>query len=317
MKRAILLGVLGTILVSLPAWVESRYAIHLLNITGVNVVLALGLLFVFGYCGQIALCQAAFFGVGAYTSALLTTTFGANPWLGMLAAASVSGLVGAVVGAAILRLRGHYFALASFGFGEIASQVFLNWKDVTRGTDGILDIPKPSIGGWTLSTGADFYYLIVVLVCILGVVAYRIRRSRYGRAFLAVRNDALASNVAGLNVLRVKLTAFVLSAAYAGIAGGIYAHMFSFVSPESFGFMVSVNVMAMVLVGGIAHIWGVFIGALILTLLPEMLRFLQEYYMVIYGAGLAALVIFMPDGISGVAQRWLLRTKSVIALRRA
>ncbi len=298
MRRLIVLAACAGML-AVPFWVRSRYVLDLINIAGINVILALGLLFIFGYCGQLALCQAAFFGIGAYTTALLTTGSGVNTWLGILAGAVVAGLVGAVVGLAILRLQGHYFALASFGFGEIASQIFLNWKEVTRGTDGILNIPKPRIGNWALASGLQFYYLVVVFVALLLLIAYRLRRSRYGRAFLAVRTNALAAEVAGLNVFFVRWIAFNLSAAYAGLAGALYAHMFSFISPEAFGFMVSVNAVAMVLIGGIVHVWGVVLGALSVTMLPEVLRFSREYYMLIYGLGLAAVVVFLPDGISG------------------
>ncbi len=188
-------------------------------------------------------------------------------------------------------------------FGQIVSQIILNWKEVTRGTDGVVNIPRPMIGGWTVASGADFYYLIAALVALLTFVAYRIRASRYGRAFVAIQSDALAAEVSGLNVFGVKWIAFVLSGVYAGIGGSVYAHMFSFISPEAFELIVSINVLAMVLVGGSARVWGVLVGSAIITGLPELLRFTREYYMMIYGLGMAAAVVFVPGGISGYVDR--------------
>src|SRR5262245_46237146 len=298
MKRAFGCA-LAVAVLTVPWWVKSQYLLTLLNVIGVNIILALGLLFLFGYCGQLAVGQAAFFAIGAYASALLTTIAHVNVWLGMVVGALGAGVVAGLVGIPILRLRGHYFALATLGFGEIVSQIVLNWKEVTRGTDGVVNIPKPRIGAWTLSDGGELYYLIAAFVAILTLIAARIRESRYGRAFLAVRSDPLAAEVAGLNVFSVKWLAFVLSAIYSGIAGALYAHTFSFISPEAFGLIVSINILAMVLIGGSAQIWGVIVGSVIVTGLPEVLRFTREYYMLIYGLGIVLVVIFLPAGISG------------------
>lgn len=298
MKR-IVASLIAIGVLTVPWWVKSQYLLTLLNVIGVNVILALGLLFLFGYCGQLAVGQAAFFAIGAYASALLTTSARVDVWIGMLVGAVGAGVVAGLVGIPILRLKGHYFALATLGFGEIVSQVVLNWKEVTRGTDGVVNIPKPTIGSWTLSDAGELYYLIAAFVAILTLVAARIRHSRYGRAFLAVRSDPLAAEVAGLNVFSVKWLAFVLSAVYSGIAGALYAHTFSFISPEAFGLIVSINILAMVLIGGSAQIWGVIVGSVIVTGLPEMLRFTREYYMLIYGLGIVLFVIFLPAGISG------------------
>jgi branched-chain amino acid transport system permease protein len=298
--RSRLLGGAGiALLLTLPWWIGSNYLLTLVNIIGVNMILALGLLFLFGYCGQLAVGQAGFFAVGAYVSALLTTRVGLNVWLGMITGVAAAALLAAGVGLAILRLRGHYFALATLGLGEIVAQVILNWKEVTGGTDGVTGIPKPAIGGWTLQSDADFYYLLLGLVGGLTLAARRIRVSRIGRSFIAVRSDALAAEVAGLDVFKVKWLAFVLSAVYSGIAGSVYAHMFSFVSPEAFGLIVSINILAMVLIGGAAQMWGVLVGSVIVSGLPELLRFTREYYMLIYGLGLVIVVMFFPLGLSG------------------
>jgi len=287
------------LLIALPWWIGSNYLLTLVNVIGVNMILALGLLFLFGYCGQLAVGQAAFFAVGAYASALLTTRLGLNVWLGMASGVVAAALLAGGVGVAILRLRGHYFALATLGLGEIVSQIILNWKEVTGGTDGVTGIPKPHVAAWALRSNTEFYYLILVLVALLTLVAARIRGSSIGRAFVAVRSDALAAEVAGLDVFRVKWLAFVLSAIYSGIAGAIYAHMFSFVSPEAFGLIVSINILAMVLIGGAGQLWGVLVGSVIVTGLPELLRFTREYYMLIYGIGLVIVVMFFPLGLSG------------------
>lgn len=300
MKRVTVFLVLGIALASVPLWLTSPYLMQLANIAGINAILALGLLFIFGYCGQLSLCQAAFFGIGAYTTALLTTGVGISPWLGMASGAILSAIVAAAVGTAILRLRGHYFALASFGFGEMTAQILLNWKAVTRGTDGVLNIPKPNFLGFELTTGPHFYYFILCLTLALALVAHRIYHSRYGRAFLAVRSDPLAAQASGIDVLSTKRLAFILSGIYGGIGGAVYAHLFSFISPDVFGFMVSVNILAILLMGGTGQLWGVFVGSVIVTTLPEALRFSQQYYMLFYGGLITAVVVLLPGGISSL-----------------
>lgn len=303
MRRQLVLIGAGTIIgLAIPFLVHSQYALTLINVAGVNMLLAIGLLFLFGFCGQLAFCQAAFFGIGAYTSAILSIRAAVDVWLSMAVATMAAGVIAVAIGAAILRLRSHYFALATLGFSQIVSQILLNWKPVTGGTDGIVNIPKPAIGPFVFESTAAFYYLIFAMVALGVLLAYRLRHSKYGRFFIAVRSDALAAEVSGLDVFRIKLLAFVISAVYAGLGGAIYAHMFSFISPDAFDFVVSINVFAMVLIGGTAKIWGVLLGSILVTCLPEVLRFTREYYMLIYGVGIAIVVMFLPGGISGYVQ---------------
>ena len=294
---AALFGVV--LLLGVPLLVSSQYLLTLINVAGVNMMLALGLLFLFGFCGQLSFCQAAFFAIGAYTSAILATKFELNVWLSMLCGTLAAGVFSAIVGIAILRLRSHYFALATLGLTQIVSQILLNWKVVTGGTDGIVKIPKPTILGWPLDSMTAFYYLILATVTMSALVAHHVRHSRYWRSFVAVRSDALAAEIAGLNVFATKLLAFILSAVYAGIGGALYAHMISFISPDAFDLVVSVNAFAMVLVGGTAKIWGVLVGSALVTCLPELLRFTHQYYMLLYGIGIALVVMFLPGGLSG------------------
>lgn len=299
LRFAIAIGVLAIALLISPFVIGSQYAMTLINVTGIHTISALGLLFLYGFCGQLSFCQAAFFAVGAYVSSLLSIRYGINVWLAMLCGALSGSIAGMLVGSAILRLRSHYFALATLGVSQIVSEIILNWKEVTGGTDGIINIPKPTILGYQVESLTAFFYLIVIVLGILMLIAFRLRYSRIGRAFIAVRSDSLAAELSGINVYRTKLLAFTLSALYAGIAGAMYAHMFSFISPGAFDLLESINAFAMVLVGGTASVFGPLIGSIVITILPEALRFTHEYYMLIYGLGLALLIMFLPGGVTG------------------
>ena len=304
MMRSAAVVVVVLAVLALPWGIESNYYLRLVNMALIFSLLAVSLNIVLGYAGQIALGHAAFFGIGAYTSALLTAgESGLLFWPVFLGAGALAGLSGLVIGVPTLRLKGHYLALATLGFGEIMKVIFFNWRVVTRGMDGISGIPAPSLGGISLQNDQTYYYLIGIVLALVLVACWRLERSKFGRHLAAIRDTELAAGTSGVNVPRLKIIAFVLSAAVAGFAGSLYAHLVTFVSPDAFTFDVTAQLLSMVLIGGIGTTGGPVLGAFVLTFLPEMLRISKAYYMLIYGIGLAALIIFLPMGLLGLIKR--------------
>ncbi len=294
---------------AIPLLVHANYSLRLFNLSLIFALLAISLNLVLGYAGQIALGHAALFGVGAYTSALMTAGAGGELfWPAFVASGLTTGIAGLLTGVPALRLRGHYLALATLGFGEIMRVVFFNWREVTHGMDGISGIPAPAIGTFALDTEARFFYLALVILILSMIMTRRIERSKFGRMFSAVRDAELGAGAAGINVPRLKIMAFAISAVLAGFAGSLYAHLVGFISPDVFIFDVTAQILSMVLIGGIGTTWGPVIGAVVLTFAPELLRVSKAYYLVMYGAGIAAMIIFLPNGLMGLANRCFRRS---------
>jgi branched-chain amino acid transport system permease protein len=281
------------------AAVGHEYALFLSTMTVIHALLAVSLDVVVGSLGLISLGHAALFGVGAYVSAGAVLGLGL-PWLAALAvAAAASALAGLVLGLLALRIRGHYFVLVTLGFGEIVRLVLLNWKAVTRGTDGVIGIPAPSLGPLRVTSKLGIYLLGLALLVGAVTLTERLRRSALGRACVALRADELAARASGVSPALVTLSALGWSGALAGIAGCLYAHFYTFISPEVFTVDVSVTVLLMVIVGGTDTRAGPLVGALLLTLLPEWLRPFRQYYMILYGAAVVLVMVFAPGGIVG------------------
>jgi branched-chain amino acid transport system permease protein len=292
---------LGLLVLAIPFLAGSNYLLRLVNVSLIFCLLALSLNIVLGYAGQLSLGHAALFGIGAYTAALLTA--GGNGllfWPGFIAAGLVTGLAGLLIGIPTLRLRGHYLALATLGFGEIMRYIFFNWREVTHGMDGIAGIPAPSLGFLVLANDRRFFYLLLAVLGCVMVATIRMEKSKYGRQLAAIRESELAAGTVGVNVAQLKIIAFGLSAIVAGFAGSLYAHLTTFISPDVFVFDVTAQLLSMVLIGGIGATWGPILGAVLLIFLPEMLRVSKAYYQLIYGAGIVLLVIFLPMGLSGL-----------------
>lgn len=300
MRRAVLLAVLVALLALLPAVVRSDYVLNLFDLAGIYAIAVMGLGILLGFTGQMSLGQAAFFGIGAYTSGWLTTHLGWPVWPAMALAVGLSALVGLVVGYPCLRLSGHYLALATIGFGIITQLVLINWKDVTNGSDGMTGIPPPMIGPWTLDSYGSYYYLVLVAVLACAYIAWRIKTTRVGRALEAIRENELAARATGIDATRYKIVAFVLAGAYAGLAGSLLAHSIKFLSPDSYSFDQSVVFLVMLILGGSSSIGGAILGAVLLTLLPEVLRPLKSSYIMVYGAAVVVMIVFMPRGLAGL-----------------
>jgi len=268
---------------------------------GVYCLITIGLSLLMGYAGQISLGHAAFFGIGAYTSGILTTKFGLNPWLCMAFGALLASLVAVAVGAPSLKLKGHYLAMATLAFGIIINIVFREEVALTGGPDGMINIPRLQLLGWKINSTMDFYYLVWILVAGAFIFTVNILQSPAGRALRAIHTSEPAAGAMGINVSHYKVVVFVYSAALASLAGSMYAHYMNFINPSSFDLFFSIKLIIMIALGGMHSIWGAIIGTIIIAFLSlEWLHFLEDFEILVYGAILLLVTIFLPDGIAGL-----------------
>jgi branched-chain amino acid transport system permease protein len=266
---------------------------------GLWVLLAMGQNIITGYAGQISLGHAAFFGIGAYTSAILSTKYGVSFWLALPSAVVTTALIGALLGSVSLRLRHDFLAITTIGINFVVVSVFL-YAEYFGAALGIGGIPIPSLLG--MRFGKPQYLVLVLAAIALAVVLDRvIKRSWLGLGLEAIRNEEDAAAAAGLNISQLKIVAFAIGTGYAGLAGSLYAHFMTFISPGDFGFPVSITILCMVVLGGIGTLRGAVVGAILLGLAPEVFRFLRDYRMLTYGALLVVLMRFMPAGLLGDA----------------
>jgi branched-chain amino acid transport system permease protein len=286
------------LLIVLPLFLNDYFR-DVMTLTCMYVVLALGLNIVVGQAGLLNLGYAAFYAIGAYTYAILSTTFGLPFWPGLAAGALAAAGCAALLGLPTLKLRGDYFAIVTLGLGEITRIILNNWDALTGGPNGISKIGRPVIAGHTLSRTIDFYYLILAIALVTVFAMKRLIRSRIGRAWVAIREDDVAAEAMGINTFRLKLLAFVLGSAWAGLTGVFFAAKMAFVSPESFTFFESVMILCMVVLGGMGSIPGIIVGALLLIALPEVFRDFQDYRMLAFGVALVLMMIFRPQGLFG------------------
>jgi branched-chain amino acid transport system permease protein len=301
--KPLLLAVLALAVLGFPWVVNSSYWLNLVNLAISFSVACLGLNIVLGYTGQLSLAQAAFWGVGAYTSAILTTRMGMPVWGGMIAAFVVAGLFGVLLGIPTLKLTGHYLAMTTIGFGIILQLILINAIWLTKGSDGIPKIPSPWLGSYELKDPGAFFYVAAVSLILFTWASIRLKDSRVGRAFLAIQGNEMAAETTGVDSTYYKIMAFALSAGYAGFGGWLFAHSGShYISPDTFSFDQSVVLLAMAVLGGNGSAVGAVVGAVLLTMLPEVLRFLKDSYMMVYAAGIVLIMIFMPGGIAGLVR---------------
>ncbi len=303
-------GFLGAVLVGLVVMplVSSMYQTNIMISALLYVMLALGLNIVVGIAGQLVLGYVAFYAVGAYTYALLNQFFSMGFWICLPLGGFVAVLFGFALGFPVLRLRGDYLAIVTLGFGEIVRIFLQNWSDVTGGPRGVSNIPPPSFFGmdFDLATNTIYiFYLVLAAVLLTILIISRIKNSRVGLALQALREDEIAAEAMGVDITRVKLSAFALGSCWAGFAGVIFAAKTSFINPASFTFMESAMILSMVVLGGMGSITGVVLAALILILVPEYLRAFSEYRMLIFGAVMVLMMIFRPQGlVTGERRRY-------------
>ena len=283
----------------LPLLVQNPFLHRLLAVAALEAVLAVSLNLVLGYGGLISLGHAGFYGIGAYVTALLALHLGAPFLVTLPVAALAAAITGWIFARPILHLRGHYFAMATLALGEILVLVAYNWDAVTRGPSGLPGIPRAELFGWVATTHRDNYYLGLALLVLAIVVIRRFVDSPFGLSLIATRGDDQAAASIGTDVAGVRTMAFALAAFFAGAAGALYAHYITFVSVEPFQLTHTIALLAMVAVGGIATIPGPIVGAVLLTLLPEVLRGLADLRMVLYGILLMLVIWLRPQGLLG------------------
>lgn len=306
MKRELLkFALFSALLLLAPLYFEGGYLLNVLVFVGINTMLAVGLNLLLGFAGQISLGQAAFYGLGAYLSAILTVTHGINPWLAMVMAAIAVGILAFAIGFPILKLKGHYLAMATLGFGIIIYIVINEYVDLTGGPSGFSGLSNLSVGTMSFDSDLKNYYLIWGAALMVMLLALNLTRSRVGRALRAIHDSEVAAQVLGINARLLKVQIFTCSAMISALAGSLYAHYVTFISPSTFGFGFSVELLTIVVIGGLGSIYGSFLGAALITLLPEMLRTFHDYDIVVYGALLMIMTIFLPGGlIQGGALAW-------------
>ncbi len=283
-----------------------EYFIHIAILISIYGILGLSLNLVVGYTGLLSVTHAAFYGIGAYSTALAMTKFNINFFLALLIGVVVSGILALLIGVVLSRFRGDYFALGSFGFNIIIFSVFLNWQDVTRGPLGIPGISRPELFGINFADNMMFLMLSIVFCIVVFGICTFITRSSFGRVLQAIRQDEEVVSVFGYHTLYYKLIIFVIGAIFASIAGGLFASYISFIDPSSFSLNESIFILAIIILGGLSSNTGAFVGAFVLIVLPEILRFVgfpsevaAQMRQMTYGLILILLMLYRPQGLLG------------------
>jgi len=283
-----------------------EYLIHLAILVGIYATLGISLNLVVGYTGLLSITQAAFYGIGSYATAILLTGFGMNFFLSVIIGIAITIVVSFAIGFVLSRFRGDFFALGSFGFNIIIYSIFLNWQDLTRGPLGIPGIARPKLFGFSFTENFHFLILVAVIVTIIYLISRYIVNSSFGRVLKAIREDEEAIAVFGYNTLFYKLAIFVIGAAIASVAGSLFATYITFIDPSTFVLNESIFILAIIILGGLANLRGSVFGAVILILLPEILRFVgfpsdiaAQMRQLVYGVLLIVLMMYRPQGLVG------------------
>jgi branched-chain amino acid transport system permease protein len=301
---------LGTVLfigsfpwVVMPVKAISHY-VDVMVFAGIFSIVCLGLSMLMGYAGQISMAQAAFFGIGAYASGILTSRFGMNPWAAMPVGALLSAGVAWLVGIPALRLKGHYLAMATLGFGVIVHIILSEEVEWTGGPSGMVDIPGLRLGGFKFNSDLSWYYLIWGVVFLVILFCFNVLHSRVGRGLRAIHEEEGAAEAMGIPTARYKVQVFVLSAVFAALAGSFYTHYVTCLNPGSFNIMWSIRFVLMVMVGGMQSLWGALIGTILLTFVGnEWLQVFADFEVLVYGAILLCVALFLPKGLVSLIPR--------------
>lgn len=302
-RNAVQAALFLVLLLAVPYALPNEYYLSICILGSLNAVIAVGLNLLMGYAGQVSLGHAAFYGLGAYATAICTSRFGLPIPVGMAAGVTLATVVAWIVAAPTLKLKGHYLAMATLGFGIIVSIVFNEAVDLTGGPSGYVGIPRLALLGYAFESDHSYYTLMAVVLTLVVLIALNLMKSRTGRALRALHVSEKAASSLGVDIAAHKRFVFVLSAALAGLAGVLYAHYLSFIAPASFGFSFSVQLVVMVVLGGMASVWGSVAGAFFLTALPEALREFEDIDILVYGAILVLTIMFIPDGLAGGLSR--------------
>ena len=301
--KRILFAVLAVCLLLFPIVVQNGYYQHVAVICGLYIVLTLSLNLVSGFAGQLSMGHAAFYGIGAYVTALLMTRMGMNFWLTIIFSMLISGLFGFILGLPTSRLRGDYLTIVTLGVGEIVRLFLINEDEITNGPMGVSGIGAPELFGITFGSDIAFYYMVLILVVLVTLFISRLINSGFGLAMMTIREDEIAAQSIGIKPMKYKLAAFVMAAMIAGLAGSFYASYTTYVSPNTFLFNDSATILAMMVLGGIGSIPGSIIGASVLSILPEVLRKFSDYRMIVYGLAMVIMMNVKPTGFYGQEKR--------------
>jgi branched-chain amino acid transport system permease protein len=305
-NRLLAIAACGLAALLLPLGLDRGYVLQVVDIALINALVVVGLNFITGWTGQVNFGQAAFYGIGAYATAIAAKA--GVPWIVTpFLAAGLTSLASLGLGLSTLRLRTFYLAMATIGFGEIVRLVLIHWEPVTGGSSGLRAIPGIAFGPFGPTNNIQHYYVLLAVLALAMLVAWRIRDSRMGRDMIATRDSENAAELSGVDTVRTKMTAFMLAAAYAGVGGCLYASYIGYISPDTFNNQQAVLFFTMLVIGGSGSLAGAVLGALTLTFLPEVFRSAGEYYLVCYGVGVIAVIILIPGGIAGAVSS--LRTR--------
>ena len=307
MKRAFLiaLGLLALILAPLG---QGNYIILILCSWLMFTIAGMGLNLTLGYAGQISLAQASFMAIGAYITAIMTLA--GIPWIAAMLAAIVSTFfVGLMVGFPALRVRGHFLAFVTLAFNQIVVLVLRNEDWLTGGSYGKFNMPRPDFWIWKAMSNLDMYYVILAVFVVFAALMYGIVRSPWGRAFKALRENPIRARSLGVDTRRITLLAFAIGSAGGGLAGSIMSPLVQFIEPNSFALVVSLKILLIVIVGGSGYFFGPMLGAAVVILLPEFLRFTEGYYLMIYAAVVIVLMVYSPSGLTGIGDKLMMRLR--------
>jgi branched-chain amino acid transport system permease protein len=294
------LVLLWLVLLVVPYVAPNSYVISLGNLFLINVILIASLNLLMGYGGQISLGHAGFFGFGAYVSGVLGVKLGLSAWVGLPAAAVLTGLSALIIGIPVLRLRGLYLSMATLGWNAILVVMFNRLIDLTGGPNGLLGVQPFAFGAFKLDTDTRQFPLVWLVSLVVMIAILHLLRSRTGRALRAVATNELGADAVGIDSFRIKLLFFVLSAGMAGIAGSLYVHVNQYASPETFSVSNSILLVVMVALGGSGTYWGPVVGALIYTAVPQLLLDYEDIELLLFGLGMLLVLILSPSGLAGV-----------------
>ena len=299
------MAILIAFLLLFPLISQNRYTISIMTLAAIYTIIVIGLNLLMGYAGQISLGHAGFFGIGAYCSGLLNVKLGFSPWIAAIAAIVLTAGLAYLIGIPTLKLKGHYLAMATLGFGEVVFVILSKMDWLTGDPDGLPGIQPFSIGRLQFSSNfaTGQYFLAWITALVILIISLNITKSRVGRAFRAIHGSEIAASSMGVDIAKYKIQVFVISAIYAAIAGCLYAHFRQFIASSSFHLQTSIRLVTMVVVGGMGNIWGAVLGALLLTWLPEWLTWVNEYDIMVYGGFLMLVMIFIPGGLVGLTGR--------------
>lgn len=301
--KGTLLVIAAVVLLVFPLVAPTRYQVHVINMAGLYILMSLGLNLAMGYCGQINLALGAFMAMGAYTAALLNTRLGVPIWINMPLGMILAGVTGALIALPMLKVKSHYLALVTIGLAETINIIIVNETWFTEGPLGISGIQMPELFGIPLDGAERFYYLVLFFVVVGYLAARQIMNHRTGRAFIAIRDSDVAARAMGVNVAKFQIMANAICGVYCGVAGVLYAHMNTYISPDIFEFKTALFVLTMTMIGGMGSLPGSVVGGLALPLALEYFRAFKNWQLVGFGLAIMLVVLFFPGGVMGIARR--------------